>query len=204
MAEICLKILLIGDSCVGKTALLLKYVDGLFTENHIASIGVEYKDKIIEIDNRKIKLEIWDTAGQEIYRSLTKNFYRRADAFLFVFDVTNEKSYEHIKDWLIEVEELGKDLKKILIANKIDLKNKRIINKERMEKFAEKNNMKFFETSAKEGTNVDIIFTEIAKLILQNKSEKEIIEEYIKLPTESSIMSLDTKKTITYNKKKCC
>ena len=204
MTEICLKVLLIGDSSVGKTALLLKYVDGLFSENHIASIGVEYKDKIIVIDNKKIKLEIWDTAGQEIYRSLTKNFYRQADAFLFVFDVTNELSYEHIKDWFLEVEEIGKDLKKILVANKIDLNNKRIIDKERMEKFAEKNNMKCFETSAKEGTNVDIIFTEIAKLIIQNKSEKDIIEEFGNRPTESSTMSLESKKTITHNKKKCC
>jgi len=166
MSEICLKILLIGDTSVGKTALILKYIDKQFSENNMSTIGLEYKDKIIRIKEKKIKLQIWDTSGQERYRSITKSFYRNANALLFVFDVTNEISFNHIKDWLIESENSGKDFKKILVGNKIDLKDKRIIDKERMEQFAKRKNMKCFEVSAKEGKNVDLIFKEITKLIL--------------------------------------
>ena len=204
MNDVCLKVILIGDASVGKTALLLKYVDGKFLENHIATIGVEYKEKIIKHNNIDIKLQIWDTAGQEIYRSLTRNFYRNADAFLFVFDITNEESYVHIKDWLKESEEdLGKNFKKMLIGNKLDLSHKRKIDKERIKRFADKNNMKCFETSAKEGKNVDIIFTEVVKLLLGNKSNKEIIEEFAYKNADTSILSLDSHKS-TSKRKKCC
>ena len=204
MNDVCLKVILIGDASVGKTALLLKYVDGKFLENHIATIGVEYKEKIIKHNNIDIKLQIWDTAGQEIYRSLTRNFYRNADVFLFVFDITNEESYIHIKDWLKESEEdLGKNFKKILIGNKFDLNHKRKVDKERMTRFAQNNNMKCFETSAKEGNNVDIIFTEAVKLLLGNKSNKEIMDEFAYRNADTSIVSLDSHKS-TSKRKKCC
>ena len=204
MNDICLKAILIGDASVGKTALLLKYIDGKFLENHIATIGVEYKEKIIKHNNIDIKLQIWDTAGQEIYRSLTRNFYRNADVFLFVFDITNEESYIHIKDWLKESEEdLGKNFKKILIGNKFDLNHKRKVDKERMTRFAQNNNMKCFETSAKEGNNVDIIFTEAVKLLLGNKSNKEIMDEFAYRNADTSIVSLDSHKS-TSKRKKCC
>ena len=201
MSEICLKILLIGDTSVGKTALILKYVDKQFSENHISTIGLEYKDKIIRINEKKIKLQIWDTSGQERYRSITKSFYRNANALLFVFDVTNENSFDHIKDWLIESENFANDFKKILVGNKIDLKNKRIVDKERMENFAKKKNMKCFETSAKEGTNVDLIFKEITKLILNNKTDEEINEEFLNRTINSTILSMDNSFN---NKKNCC
>ena len=202
MSEICLKILLIGDTSVGKTALILKYIDKEFSENHISTIGLEYKDKLIKMKERLIKLQIWDTSGQERYRSITKSFYRNANTLLFVFDVTNEISFSHIKDWLIESENSGKDFKKILVGNKIDLKDKRIIDKERMENFAKKKNMKCFETSGKDGKNVDLIFKETAKLILNNKTEEEIIEEYSNKTLNSTILSMDSYKS--YNKKNCC
>ena len=202
MSEICLKILLIGDTSVGKTALILKYIDKQFSENNMSTIGLEYKDKIIRIKEKKIKLQIWDTSGQERYRSITKSFYRNANALLFVFDVTNEISFNHIKDWLIESENSGKDFKKILVGNKIDLKDKRIIDKERMEQFAKRKNMKCFEVSAKEGKNVDLIFKEITKLILNNKTEDELIEEYSNRTVNSTILSVESHKS--YNKKNCC
>ena len=204
MNEICLKVLLIGDSSVGKTALIFKYIDGLFSLNHITTIGVEYRDKKIMINEREIKLRIWDTSGQEIYRSLTKNFYRNADALLFVFDITNEKSFNHINDWMKDSETIGKDFKKILIGNKSDLIDERKIDKEKIEKYVQLNNMKYFEVSAKSGKNVDVIFTEIAKLILEGKSEEEIMEQFTNNNfNDSSIITLDSNKSIK-KRNKCC
>ena len=203
MCDVCLKILLVGDSSVGKTTLLLQYVDGKFSENHITTIGVEYKDKEITVNNRKINLQIWDTSGQERYQSITKNFYRNADGILFVFDVTNEESFNHIKNWLMTSEDVEKNFKKIMVGNKIDLEDKIVINKEKADKFAEKKNMKCFLTSAKDGINVDTIFQEIAELVLANKTEEEIIEEFGVKERSLSTLSKDSQKMQT-QKKKCC
>ena len=203
MSDVCLKILLVGDSSVGKTTLLLKYVDGQFSENHITTIGVEYKDKELIVNNRKVNIQIWDTSGQERYQSITKNFYRNADGILFVFDVTNEDSFNHLKNWLITSEDIEKDFKKIIVGNKMDLEDKIVINKEKADKFAEKKNMKCFLTSAKDGTNVDVIFQEIAELILANKTDEEIIEEFGTKERSLSTLSKDSHKAQA-QKKKCC
>ena len=203
MCDICLKVLLVGDSSVGKTTLLLKYVDGKFSENHITTIGVEYKDKEVIVNNRKVNVQIWDTSGQERYQSITKNFYRNADGILFVFDVTNEDSFNHLKNWLITSEDIEKDFKKIIVGNKMDLEDKIVINKEKADKFAEKKNMKCFLTSAKDGTNVDVIFQEIAELILANKTDEEIIEEFGTKERSLSTLSKDSHKAQA-QKKKCC
>ena len=177
MNDICLKILLVGDSSVGKTTLLLKYTEDKFSDSHITTIGVEYKDKEITINNRKVNLQIWDTSGQERYQSITKNFYRNADGILFVFDVTNEETFHHIKNWLITSEDIDKDFKKMIVGNKIDLEDKIVINKEKMEKFGEKKNMKCFLTSAKDGTNVDVIFKEIDSAFIDTELNLNDIEK---------------------------
>ena len=200
--EITLKILLVGDSSVGKTTLLLKYVEGKFSDSHITTIGVEYKDKEITVDNRKINLQIWDTSGQERYRSITKNFYRNADGILFIFDVTNEESFNQLKDWLTSSEVCDKDFKKLIVGNKIDLKEKRVVNKEKMENFAEKKELKCFETSAKDNTNVNEVFEEMAKLILSNKTDEQIKEEFCR-HNSASYLSKYSQREDT-EKKKCC
>ena len=203
MAEICLRILLIGDSFVGKTSLLLKYTDGKMPENHMATIGVEFKEKVIKCNNRQIKLQIWDTSGQERFRSITQNFYRNADGIILVFDVTNKDSFSHIKDWLSDVQSLDSDLKRILVANKTDLVESRVINKEKIEKLYENKNMKCYETSAKSGLNVDLIFQDLAELILAGKTDEEIEERFTKVQNNLSISSENTEKT-DKKKKKCC
>ena len=204
MTEICLKVLLIGDSSVGKTALIWKYIDGSFSLNHVITVGVECRNKKIIINNLEIKLQIWDTSGQEIYRSVTKSIYRNSDALIFVFDITNENSFNHIKDWMTDSEMVGKDFKKILIGNKSDLIDERKINKEKIENYLKNNNMKYFETSAKNGKNLDVIFTEIVKLILGDKSEEEIMEQFgNNNPNDLSIITLESNKSIN-KRKKCC
>ena len=202
MSEIFLKILLVGDSFVGKTSLLLKYTENIFSEVHIATIGVEFKEKIINHNNRTVRLQIWDTSGQERFRSITQNFYRNADGILFVFDVTNKDSFTHIKDWLIDSEILDADVSKIIIGNKIDLQEIREISKERMEEFGKNKKMDVYESSAKTGSNVDDIFRKLVELILANKTEEEINELYCKNQQNVSISSEESGKS--KNKKKCC
>ena len=203
MSGICLKILLCGDSSVGKTTLLLRYVDDKFTETHMTTIGVENKDKLINIKGKEINLQIWDTSGQERFQSITKNFFRNADGIIFVFDITKEDSFEHIKNWLTNSEDCKKDFKKILVGNKLDLEEEREVNKERMEKFAEKSNMKCFEISAKRGVNVELIFREIAELILANKTDEEIKNEFVIRPHSLNLKSNDDNYSFA-RKKKCC
>ena len=173
--EIVIKVLLLGDSNVGKTSLMLRYTDDIFEENAASTIGVEFKNKKIELNGKKIKLHILDTAGQEKYRSVSKNFIRSGDGIIFTFDLTEEKTFKSIKDWLITSEEINQGFQKILVGNKLDLPNKKI-NKEIVDKFYERNKIKmeYFEVSAKDGKNVEQIFREITQLILANKSEKEI------------------------------
>ena len=203
MDEISLKILLIGDSFVGKTSLLLKYCDGQFPEAHMATIGVEFKDKIINVGKWKVRLQIWDTSGQERFRSITQNFYRNADGILFVYDVTNRESFSHIKDWLMDSQVEDSDIKRILVGNKVDLEDKRAIDAEKMNSFAESKKMKCFETSAKSGENVETIFKEISLLILENKTDEEILEQFSKNIPNVSISTVKTNSSLT-KKKKCC
>ena len=202
-AKITLKILLLGESNVGKTSLLTKYIDNKFTEAHITTIGVEYKYKEITYKNMKINLNIWDSSGQEIYRAITKSFYRQADGIIFVYDITNEISFTNLKDWLISIEEYNQSCKKMIVGNKIDLEDKRVVKKERLEKYAKENNIKCFEASAKTGENIENIYKEIFKLIVGNKTEEELIEEFGSNSHASSIISKDTFKSEN-GKKKCC
>ena len=204
--DITLKILLIGDSYVGKTSLLLQYIERECPENHMATIGVEFRDKIIQIDNKKVKLQVWDTSGQERYRSITKNFYRNADGVMFVCDVTKEKTFDNIKNWLIDSEQNANNsnFKKILVGNKIDLKEERAIDTQQLQNFANKKEMKFYETSAKDGTNVDHIFTELAKLILEDKSDQQIKEEFSHKNRSLSVYSKESEESNNPKKKKGC
>ena len=204
--EITLKILLIGDSYVGKTSLLLQYIERECPENHMATIGVEFKDKIIQINKKNVKLQVWDTSGQERYRSITKNFYRNADGVMFICDVTKESTFENIKNWLIDSEQNSNNsnFKKILVGNKIDLQKERVIDKEKLENFANKKGMNFYEASAKEGTNVDLIFTELAKLILEDKSDQQIKDEFCHKNRSLSVYSKESEESNNPRKKKGC
>ena len=180
MTEINLKLLLVGDSNVGKTSLLLKYTDDSYPLEHVATVGIEYRIKIFDYKNFKIKLQIWDTAGQERFHSITNNFFRNADGILFVFDLTNSKSFEGAINWIKEAEEVGNFFQKLLIGNKSDLIDQRVITKEEAEKFANEKNICFFETSAKENINLKEAFNKIIELIFKNKTDEEIIKEYDK------------------------
>ena len=173
MSEISVKIGLLGNTSVGKSSLIRRYVDEKFEDNFMSTIGVDYFQKKVTINNKNIIIEIQDTSGEERFRSIAKSYYKNVDGIIFVFDVTNEESFkEGINYWLTECDKEKGEYKKILVGNKIDLKETRIINKETIEKFAKDKGMKYFETSAKEGTKVDIIFKELAELILMDLPKK--------------------------------
>ena len=172
--NIMFKIILLGDSMVGKTSLLLQYSENFFPESFMSTIGVEYKMKKITINNVDYTLQIWDTAGQERYKSISKNFLKEADGVIFVYDITEKKSFQSIKDW-IQLQEESSELgcKKIIIGNKCDLEEKRKVGKEKMKELCNQLNLYGEETSAKDGTNVDKIFEKIANLIVEDKQKNQ-------------------------------
>jgi Ras-related protein Rab-1A len=118
-------LVLIGDTGVGKSCILLRFADDTYTENHISTIGVDFRFRTVKVDKKTVKLQIWDTAGQERYRTITSAYYRGADGIVIVYDITDENSFNHIKDWLVEVNRYAAETtSKIMIGNKVDLANR--------------------------------------------------------------------------------
>ena len=170
-------------------------------DTNIATLGVDYMDKTVDYNNLKVFLQIWDTSGEEKFRSITRNFYRNADGLLVVFDLTCKESFNHVKNWINEAKEHKNDIKTILVGNKLDLEVEREVDKETELKFAEKNNLKYLETSAKNGKNINNSFKEMIALILNDKTEQEIKKEFTKSDSSISINSGKDGKKI---KKSCC
>ena len=165
------KLLIIGEATVGKTCLLLRYADDSFTQNHITTIGIDFKTKFININNSVIKLQIWDTAGQERFRTITKSYYKDANGIILTYDISNSDSLKNIQNWMKLIEQNAEDgVCKILVGNKCDLEN-RVIQKEEGEKIAQDFGMKFFETSAKSDINVEEAFNCLVTMILE-KNQK--------------------------------
>ena len=197
-----LKLLIIGDSRVGKTSLLLNYVEKIFPEAHISTLGVEYKEKEIIKDNYIIRLQIWDTAGEERFRSITKSIYRNANGILFVCDITNRESFKNIKNWIKDADNVDKDIKGIIIGNKIDLDNERVVSVEDLEETGKKYDMPFIETSAKTRMNVNKCFEVLIDELFKNKNADEIKEKYLR--KNKNDLSISTKKTNVKEKGGCC
>jgi len=171
------KVILVGDVSVGKTNLLTQYVDGEFSEKDNSTIGIEFKNKIIELKNgRKIRLQIWDTCGQEKFMSITKNYFRGCSAALFVFDVTKKDTFNNLEKWLKLFNEFDDEKKtiKILIGNKNDLKPKNV-NKEEIDKFTKDHFRKYFEISAKTNKeNIVKMFDEIVGKLKEKENDNSI------------------------------
>ena len=162
------KILLLGDATVGKTCFLLRYTDDTFLDLHMATIGLDYRLKTMILENHKIvKVQLWDTAGQDKFRAITRNYYKGARGIILIYDVTNIKSYENIKKWINEIkEEISEKVSIVLIANKIDNEPERKISREQGEKLAKDNDVTFFETSAKTGEGVnESVFYLVQKIV---------------------------------------
>jgi small GTP-binding protein len=160
----------LGDSGVGKSCIILRYIENNFSTNLMNSIGVDFKLKNIEIDNKKIKLQIWDTAGQERFRTITTSYYKGAHAILIVFDITDRESFEHVRNWMADIDKFAKEgVLRILVGNKCDLENSRQVRKEEGNEIANKYGIKYIETSAKETTNIEDLFISTAKNLLSKQ-----------------------------------
>mmetsp|Transcript_49621 Transcript_49621/g.124768 ORF Transcript_49621/g.124768 Transcript_49621/m.124768 type:complete len:211 (-) Transcript_49621:232-864(-) len=157
------KLLIIGDSGVGKSCLLLRFSDDIFTDSFISTIGVDFKIKTVTIDGVKIKLQIWDTAGQERFRTITSSYYRGAHGIIVVYDVTDQKSFDNITKWLKEIDTFaGPSVQKLLVGNKSDLENERMVQTDQGKTLAESLKIPFVETSAKNADNVEQTFNLMA------------------------------------------
>jgi len=159
-----IKLLLIGDSGVGKSCLLLRFSDDSFTPSFITTIGIDFKIRTIELDGKRIKLQIWDTAGQERFRTITTAYYRGAMGILLVYDVTDAKSFDNIRNWIRNIEQHAtENVNRILIGNKCDMVDKKAVDTPRGQSLADEYGIKFLETSAKNNINVEEAFITLAR-----------------------------------------
>uniref|UniRef100_A0AAY4DDY5 small monomeric GTPase n=1 Tax=Denticeps clupeoides TaxID=299321 RepID=A0AAY4DDY5_9TELE len=179
-------VMLVGDSGVGKTCLLVRFKDGAFLAgSFISTVGIDFRNKVLNIDAVKVKLQIWDTAGQERFRSVTHAYYRDADALLLLYDVTNKASFDNIQAWLTEVHEFAqKEVVLMLLGNKADVSHERVVKREEGEKLAKEYGVPFMETSAKSGLNVELAFTAVAKelkhRVMKEPNEPKFqLQEYV-------------------------
>ncbi|XP_039266733.1 ras-related protein Rab-35-like [Styela clava] len=193
------KLLIIGDSGVGKSSLLLRFADNTFSGSYITTIGVDFKIRTVEIEGEKVKLQIWDTAGQERFRTITSTYYRGTHGVIVVYDVQSAESFVNVKRWLHEIEQNCDIVNKILVGNKDDDPDKKVVETADAQKFADQIKIKLFETSAKENKNVEEMFTEVTRQVLRTKKSAEASGRDQNIET----VKLDTKKK---GKKKggCC
>ena len=200
-AKYIIKILTLGDTMVGKSSIVLRFSEDKFDENQFATIGIDFKTKYIKIGEYSVKVLIWDTAGQEKFRNIAKQYYKGANGVLLIYDVTNKKSFERIAYWMNELKDNNqiKELDICLVGNKIDLEG-RVITREEGEKFALDNDIKYFEVSAKTSEGIEELFTSVTKgavdkIFQANKEDnddKKQIFEYL------------DNRSHRKKKKKCC
>ena len=168
--SITFKILTIGESGVGKTCILRRFVENKFLKNHLATIGIDFKTKTLNINNQEIKLKIWDTAGQERFRNITTQYYKGADGIVLVYDVTEESSYDKIRDWMEQIlyNTQRDDIGLVLLGNKCDMEP-RTVTEEQGNKMAEELKISYFETSALNGQGIKEAFEQLTRDIMKKK-----------------------------------
>ena len=169
------KIMIIGETKTGKTSLISRYCKNEFTGGaYLSTIGLDFQIKNLTINSKKIRLQIWDTAGQERFRNIAKNYFQSSDGFLIVYDISNHESFETLDYWIEEIKSNSQELAKMnLVGNKCDLNDERKVKKEEGEIYAKEHKIKFYEVSAKDGTNVEEVFTRLVKDILKSYSPTE-------------------------------
>ena len=161
-----IKLLMIGDSGVGKTCLLLRYANDSFSPTFITTIGIDFKIKNVDIEGTRIKLQIWDTAGQERFRTITTSYFRGAQGILLVYDVTDRRSFESIRNWISQINQHADvHVNKILVGNKCDMIDEKVVSTQEAQALAQEFNMPFFECSAKNDVRVEDSFVHIAKAV---------------------------------------
>ncbi|KAJ5076711.1 ras and ef-hand domain-containing protein [Anaeramoeba ignava] len=189
-----LKFLLIGTTLVGKSSIMMRFCENKFLDNIGTTIGVDFKFAEVNIENEKIKLEIWDTAGQDRFRSITPSYYRNTNGIMIVYDITNEETFEHISTWFQEIKtNAPEDVVISIVGNKSDLENERVVPTKKGQKMATSYDCLFFEMSAKSGKNVRESFEKMAIQAFK------VMKKTKKKPTKEINFA-----SPSVDKKKCC
>uniref|UniRef100_A0A4W3H7W4 Ras-related protein Rab-3 n=1 Tax=Callorhinchus milii TaxID=7868 RepID=A0A4W3H7W4_CALMI len=166
------KLLIIGNSSVGKTSFLFRYADDSFTSAFVSTVGIDFKVKTVYRNEKRVKLQIWDTAGQERYRTITTAYYRGAMGFLLMYDITNQESFNAVQDWATQIKTYSWDnAQVILVGNKCDLEEDRVLPSEEGRRLADELGFEFFEASAKDNVNVKQVFERLVDIICVKMSE---------------------------------
>ncbi len=193
-----INIITLGESSVGKSSIINRYVENNFDYNFVSTLGVDFRKKNININGEDIRLKIWDTAGQEKFRSIQKQYYRNSDGILLVFDVTKFETFNVLEEWINSIKnQTSNDIIVVLVGNKIDLNNK-VISDDDIKNFANDNKFKYFLTSAATGKNINEVFDYIVKEIYNIKSKKK------KNDSNNNNNKNLKKNYIKSNKKACC
>ena len=204
-ADFVFKIIIVGEAGVGKSCLLRRFVDQNFTENYVNTIGVDFKVKTIELMGKTVKLNLWDSAGQERFRTIVNTYYRGAHGICLVYDITDPDSFMRIGNWLTEAsEQVEQNAKKLIIGTKTDLESNRKVSREAVREFAERLDLATFETSSKSGSNVESAFTELTKLLLEEHGGDMDLQhnDQNTIQLTGNTRSLDSQRET--KKKKCC
>ena len=203
--EINIKLTIIGDSDVGKTTLIYRYTDNYFNEEIAPTVGLDNKVKKLNIQGLQAKIQIWDTAGQEKYDSLTSQLYKNTDGIILVFDLTNNNSFIHIKKYIEKIKKnCDHTIKKLLLGNKVDMKDEIKVSKNDIYDLCKNNCLKYNDVSAKENINVDRAFETIINSIIGNKSVDELIADYGIKEQQVSLSGSGMNSMPGQTKKKCC
>ena len=200
--EVTLKFIILGDSGVGKTNLLLRYVGESFSKNYIATLGMYFKMKNVIYNDVKVALQIWDTAGQERFRSITKSFLKGTDGIIFMYDISKKDSFLNLKNWIAEIDNSKlPDVKFVICGNKIDLEENREVTEEMKKKLSKEFETDIIEISAKKEIKIEEPFDMLINKIFNNMNKEQIFRRYANSFSEgSSLSSLNIEK----KKKKCC
>ena len=164
--ELSVAILFIGDSRVGKSNMIYRFTENKYDENILVSVGFDIKTKIIRIFHKNILVKIFDTAGQERFNAITTSLFQKVQGIIFVYDISNEESFKNINNWILKIKDNFLNVQYILVGNKCDLENERIVSKKDGINLAKKYNLKFFETSSKNGQNINEVITEIVVIFI--------------------------------------
>ena len=191
-SDLTIKLLLIGNAFVGKTLIVQKFIDNTFSKTTLSTIGVDLQSKIIDINGKKVKYLIWDTAGEDRMKTMTYSYYRGCHVILIVYDVTDQKSFQNVTTWVECVDKFAKsNVLRILVGNKTDLEDKRVISTDEGKKLAEANGLKFYEISALKITGLYEMFEDIAK-------------EYVEIYEQKALKNFQLKKGDIIKKKRMC
>ena len=192
--DLTLKILIVGDSSVGKTNFMTRFIENKFSEGYMTTSGIDLQTTDIQIKNKKIRIQLWDTAGQEKYKSITKNLFLKVMGAIIIYDITSEKSYINCKMWVQMIkEECGSHMKIIIVGNKSDLNDQRKIDEEEVMNYAKEQNTQYIETSCKTGENIRKAVSILCEKIMENKEM-----------TDDSSFMLDNSAFLPQKKRKCC